>query len=62
MERAAELLRDSNMSMSEIASAVGFSGQSRFTSAFKAHFGMTPTEYKKPTFVFQKKSRQKKTL
>jgi len=61
MERAAELLRDSDMSMSEIASAVGFSGQSRFTSAFKTHFGMTPTEYKKPTFLLEKKSRQKKS-
>ena len=62
MERAAELLRDSDMSMSEIASAVGFSGQSRFTSAFKAHFGMTPTEYKKTYFSFEKEKYAKKTL
>ena len=46
MERAAELLKNTDKSIGDIASEVGFSGQSRFTSAFKKHFGKTPSEYR----------------
>ena len=47
MEKAAEMLREGEESVSAVAVAVGFSAQSRFTEAFKKHFGVLPTEYRK---------------
>ena len=47
MEQAAELLRTSDMTIAEIAQAVGYDSQSKFTSAFKAFFHMLPREYRK---------------
>ena len=47
MEEAARMLRKSGMSIAEIAKAVGYDSQSKFTSAFKAFFQCLPTEYRK---------------
>ncbi len=47
MEKAVELLRDTSMSISQIACAVGYESQSRFTAAFKEAYGVVPTEYRK---------------
>ena len=47
MEQAAQLLRESRMSIAEIAKAVGYDSQSKFTLAFKAFFQCLPTEYRK---------------
>lgn len=47
MERSAELLRESDSSVAEIAQAVGYDSQSKFTAAFKAFFGILPREYRK---------------
>ncbi len=47
MEQASEMLKSTNMSMSEIASSVGYESQSKFTGAFKAEFGILPREYRK---------------
>lgn len=47
MEEAAKMLRKSGMSIAEIAKAVGYDSQSKFTSAFKAFFQCLPTEYRK---------------
>ncbi len=47
MEKAAELLRMTNDSIGEIARAVGYDSQSRFTAAFKACYGSLPREYRK---------------
>ena len=47
MEEAARMLRKSRMSIVEIAKAVGYDSQSKFTSAFKAFFQCLPTEYRK---------------
>jgi AraC-like DNA-binding protein len=33
------------MTIAEIAYAVGFSTQAHFSSIFKQHYGMSPTEY-----------------
>ena len=46
MERAAELLRETNMSIAEIAGSVGYDSQSRFTAAFKAYWGKLPKDYR----------------
>ena len=47
LEKAASLLRQSEDSIAQIAQAVGYESQSRFTAAFKESFGLLPTEYRK---------------
>ena len=47
LRRAADLLRDSSLTVSEIADQVGFRRLSGFTRAFKAHFHCTPSAYRK---------------
>lgn len=47
MEKAAELLRDTDKSISEIALAVGYESQSRFAAAFKEAYLLLPTAYRK---------------
>lgn len=46
MERAAELLESSNMSVIAVAQTVGYSGCSQFNYVFKKKFGKTPREYR----------------
>lgn len=47
MKMAAQMLRETNRSISEIAQAVGYDSQSKFTEAFKAYFHTLPRDYKK---------------
>lgn len=47
MEAAAELLQKSADSINDIARAVGYESQSRFSAAFCKFFGLLPTEYRK---------------
>lgn len=47
MERAAALLRDTGDGIAQIARAVGYESQSRFTTAFKETYGVLPTEYRR---------------
>ena len=47
MEKAASLLSETNNSISDIASIVGYESQSKFSAAFKKHFQQTPLEYRK---------------
>lgn len=47
LKRAAELLKNSDLSVSEIAYSVGFTDLSYFTKCFKRKFGINPTQYKK---------------
>ena len=46
LNRAAELLKSGQNTVSEIADKCGFSTQSHFSVVFKKQFGVTPTEYK----------------
>lgn len=46
MEAACTLLTDTDMSMSAISSATGFSSQSYFTQIFRKHYGMSPIKYR----------------
>ena len=48
MERAAKMLRETDMSVAEIAAAVGYESQSKFTAAFKNQFAVPPRAYRKP--------------
>ncbi len=47
MEQAAKLLRETDMRIAEVAQAVGYDSQSKFTAAFKAFFQILPREYRK---------------
>ena len=47
MERAAELLRSSSLSVLGVAQSVGYSSASQFTAAFRRHYGVTPAQYRK---------------
>ena len=45
MEQAARLLREGKINVSQIADRVGYADQAHFSTAFKAHFGQSPSEY-----------------
>ena len=47
MERAAALLRETDLSVAQIAGQVGYESQSKFTAAFKEQFGQLPKEYRR---------------
>lgn len=47
MECAAQMLLEGQESISQIAQAVGYKSQSRFTTAFKSAYGMLPTACRK---------------
>ncbi|MCE4563068.1 helix-turn-helix domain-containing protein [Maribellus sp. CM-23] len=47
LQKGAELLRDKDLTASEIAYQVGFSSPSYFNKCFLDYFGTTPGEYKK---------------
>ncbi len=46
MGLAAQLLRETDLSIAEIAQRVGYESQSKLTAAFKEYFGMPPKEYR----------------
>jgi AraC family transcriptional activator of mar-sox-rob regulon len=46
MREATDLLAHSNMSIKEIASALGYEHASSFTRAFERYFGKTPSGYR----------------
>ena len=47
MEKAAWLLQEGTLPISEIARQVGYTSQSKFSAVFKGHYGVTPLEYRK---------------
>ena len=46
LERACELLTETNLSLAEIASACGFQDMSYFSKSFRESKGTTPTGYR----------------
>ena len=46
IDRASELLSNSDLSLSEIAQTCGFSDQSHFCALFKRYSGMTPAKFR----------------
>ena len=47
LKHAVKLLQSGNYRMNEISSAVGFNSHNYFTTSFKKHYGMTPSEFLK---------------
>lgn len=47
MNSAGWLLRTTNMTVSEIGSTVGYLSETSFFKAFRAHYNMTPLQYRK---------------
>ena len=46
IERACRLIRETDLSITEVAEQTGFSSSRYFSTAFKQHMGMTPSQYK----------------
>lgn len=51
IEKALELMKNTNLSISEIAFEVGFNNVSYFIKVFKEHMGLTPLQYKKRDII-----------
>jgi len=51
IERAKDLLRDTNVPISDIAAALGYGGPSDFSRAFKKRMGMTPGAYRRSSRI-----------
>ena len=47
LQRAARLLNETNGKVSAIAAQVGWLEHTHFDRAFKAHFGLSPSDYRK---------------
>lgn len=47
MKHACRMLKDKQMNVSEVATALGYFNRKYFTNCFKEEFGMTPSEYQK---------------
>ena len=47
MEKASALLLESGDSLAQVARAVGYESQSKFSAEFKKVFGMLPSEFRK---------------
>ncbi len=47
LRKAAEMLQEGTLSLTEISDKTGFSSYSYFSKSFKKHFGVTPKEYLK---------------
>lgn len=45
LEQAARLIAEGNINITQVAFAVGFNNQAHFSTVFKKHYGVTPTEY-----------------
>lgn len=50
IQNAQRLLRNLNLSMSDIAEMVGFANQNYFTKVFKKQTGLTPSQYRRTLF------------
>ena len=49
MQKAAQLLRDTEQSITDIAASIGYENPNKFSSAFKTMFGCSPREYRRHT-------------
>ena len=52
LERACYLLANTIRSVDDISAELGFNARSYFTTVFKNHIGMSPTEYRRENAIF----------
>lgn len=45
LEKAVELLKEGKINVTQVAYSVGFNNQTHFSTVFKSHYGVSPTEY-----------------
>ena len=45
LEQAARLIEEGQINITQVAYSVGFSNQTHFSTVFKKHYGMSPSEY-----------------
>jgi signal transduction histidine kinase/ligand-binding sensor domain-containing protein/DNA-binding response OmpR family regulator len=45
LDQAAKLLKDNKVNITQVAYSVGFNNQTHFSTVFRKHFGMSPSEY-----------------
>jgi AraC-like DNA-binding protein len=45
LEQAARLLKEQKVNVTQVAYAVGFGNLAHFSTIFRRHFGISPTEY-----------------
>lgn len=45
LQQAARLIRERKINITQITYSVGFNNQAHFSTVFRKHYGMTPTEY-----------------
>lgn len=45
LKQAAQLISEHKINITQVAYSVGFNNQAHFSTVFKKHYGMTPTEY-----------------
>jgi signal transduction histidine kinase/DNA-binding response OmpR family regulator/ligand-binding sensor domain-containing protein len=45
LEQAAKLIKEGKINVQQVAYSVGFNNQTHFSTVFKKHFGLSPTEY-----------------
>ena len=45
LEQAARIIREQKVNITQVAYAVGFNNANHFSTIFKRHYGMTPSEY-----------------
>ena len=45
LEQAARLIKEDKINITQVAYSVGFNNQTHFSTIFKKHFGMSPSEY-----------------
>ena len=45
LEQAAKLIKEGKINITQVAYTVGYNNQTHFSTVFKKHFGMSPSEY-----------------
>ena len=62
IRNAQRLLRNLNLSMSDIAEIVGFANQNYFTKVFKKQTGLVPSQYRRMLFQTQEERGEKNEI
>jgi AraC family transcriptional regulator len=62
IQRAAQLLRESDLTVTQILHRAGFHSPSHFTTTFRRHMGLSPTAYRRRYDFEQNANRFSRTV